>query len=147
MKAKDMMIRDLTSVTETTTLREVENLLYHSRLSGVPVVDNESKVIGYISEKDIIESAFPGAGMGAGMLFVHNWAQTFLRLSQAGEGLVKDYMTKDPICVTEDENDAMVVEIMLSGHRKVLPVVRDEKLVGVITRSNLCRVLMKKENK
>ncbi len=146
MKVKDMMIRDLTSVTDMATLKEVADMLSYSRLSGVPVVDDQGKVIGFISEKDIIESAFPKVGMDTDMLFVRNWAQNYLRLSQVGESLVKDYMNQNPVCVEEDD-DEKVVKFMLSEHKKTLPVTRDEKLIGVVTRSNLCRVLMEKSDK
>ncbi|MDO8885483.1 CBS domain-containing protein [Candidatus Oleimmundimicrobium sp.] len=145
MKAKDIMTKDLTSVTETATLKKVEELLSRSRLSGIPVVDDEGKIIGYISEKDIIESAFPALGMGTDMLFVRNWAKNFLRLSQVGESLVRDYMTREPVCVTEEASDFEIVEKMITNHRKVLPVIRDGKLVGIITRSNLTRALMEKK--
>lgn len=146
MKVKDMMTRDLTAVTETTSLRNAAKMLSRRRLSGVPVVDEEQRIVGFISVKDIIESMFPAQfGLTTDIIFVRNWAQTYARLSQVGEQLVRDFMTREPVCVSEEDTDIQIAELMVREKRKILPVIRDKRLIGVISRADLCRALMEKK--
>lgn len=148
MKVKDIMTKDLTAVSETTTLEEVARILSRGRYAGLPVVDDEQRVIGFISEKDLIESAFPGQLGGAvDMIFIRNWAQTYVRLSQVGERQVKDFMTREPVCVTEGDTDVHLAELMVREKKKIVPVVREGRLVGIVSRADLCRVLMEKKEK
>ncbi len=55
----DYMTRDLTAVSVETTLREVIEILSSERIYGVPVIDDDNKVIGFISEKTVVRSVFP----------------------------------------------------------------------------------------
>jgi len=60
MKVKELMTRDLTAAEPTMTVRELIELFYRSGLSSVPVVNEEGRIVGIISERDIIEGALPG---------------------------------------------------------------------------------------
>ncbi len=144
MNVKNFMIRDLTSVTEDTNLIDVAKILASHSVSGVPVVDLEHHVIGFISESDIIQSAFPGRFGQRDEFVIHNYAQLYSQLSSVGQKLVKDFMSRDVVVVNEDMDEEEVAELMLNRNYKILPVVRDNRLVGVINRAQLCRVLMEK---
>jgi CBS domain-containing protein len=146
LKVADMMTRDMTAVSETAPLRDVAKMLSRRRLGGVPVVDEEQHVVGYISVKDIIESVLPGQlSSTTNVIFVRNWAQTSARLSQAGEQLVRDFMSREPVCVSEEDTMVKIAELMVRDRKKVLPVLRDKKLIGVVTRADLCRALMNED--
>lgn len=144
MKVKKLMTRDLTSVTEETSLKDAARILANHTLSGLPVVDNQYKLVGFISERDIIKSAFPGMFGSRDEFIVHNFAQLYNQLSSIGEKLVRDFMTRDVQSVTEEMTAEEVAELMLNQNYKIIPVVRDNRLVGVINRAQLCRFLMEK---
>ncbi len=141
-QVKDIMTRDLTAVSESTALKEVADILAHHRFPGVPVVDEEQRVIGFVSEKDLISSAFPGQFGVSDDFFVRDFAVLARQMSQAGESQVRDFMTRETICVREEDDLGYLAELMLSKGLKTIPVVRKGKLVGVVGRAELCQALM-----
>lgn len=143
-KVKDIMIRDITAVSENTTLKEVAKILSRIRVSGIPVVNDKHEVIGFISEADIIHSVTPSKGRGV-ELFLHNFAELTRKMSMVGEKKVKDYMSKKVELVSEDEDIYTLADLMLRKNYKILPVVREKRLVGVVSRAEVCRALMEEK--
>jgi CBS domain-containing protein len=143
-KVKDFMTRDLTSVTEDTPLKEVAELLALRELSGIPVVNKENEVTGFISEKDIISSIFPEQVKieNPDVIGFTNLSQVVKKLTQVGQAMVKDYMSKTVISVKEETPAADVAELMLQKDLKRLPVVRNKRLVGIIDRASLSHILL-----
>ncbi len=141
-QVKDIMTRDLTAVSESNSLKEVVAILAHYRFSGVPVVDDEQRLTGFISEKDLISSAVPGQFRASDDFFPRDFASLASQMSQAGESQVRDFMTREAVYITEDEDISYLAELMLSKGLKTVPVVREKKLVGVVGRAELCRALM-----
>lgn len=143
-KVKDFITRDLTSVTEDTPLKEVAELLALRELSGIPVVNKENEVTGFISEADIITSIFPEQVRieNPDVIGFANLSQVVKKLSQVGLAMVKDYMKKSPVTVTEETPASDVAEIMLHKDLKRVPVVRNKRLVGVVDRASLSRILL-----
>lgn len=144
-KVRDFMTRDLTSVIEDTPLKEVAELLSLRELSGIPVVNKENEVTGFISEKDIITSIFPEQiGIETPTVIgIMNLSQIIKKLSRVGAAMVKDYMTEKPTCVREDTPTSDVAQIMLQKNLKRLPVIRNKRLVGIVDRASLSRILLK----
>ena len=60
MKIKEVMIPDLTSVSEDTPIKEVVKIMSRQQMAGLPVVDNDQNVIGIITESDITKACLPG---------------------------------------------------------------------------------------
>lgn len=143
-KVKDFMTRDLTSVTEETTLKEAAELLSLKALSGIPVVNKENMVTGYISEKDVITSIFPEKIKieNPDVVGFSNLSQVVKKLGQVGQALVKDYMSKDVRTVEEKQSAADVAEIMLQNDLQRIPVVRNKRLIAIVDRSSLSSVLL-----
>jgi len=143
-KVKDFITRDLTSVTEDTPLKEVAELLSLRELIGVPVVNQENEVTGWISETDIIASIFPEKVQieNPDVIYFMNLSQVVKKLTQVGQTMVRDYMIKNVYCVEEDTPASDVVELMLHKDFKRVPVVRNKRLVGVVDRSSLSRILL-----
>ena len=143
-KVKEFMTRDLTSVTEDTSLKDVAELLSIRALSGVPVVNQDNVVTGFISEKDIIISIFPERFRmeNADVIGISNLSRLVTKMSQVGQAKVKDYMNTNIFCVTEDSQASDVAEIMINRDIMRLPVVKDRKLVGIVDRSSLSRIML-----
>ncbi|NQU18350.1 MAG: CBS domain-containing protein [Candidatus Saganbacteria bacterium] len=143
-KVRDFMTRDLTSVTEETKLKDVAELLSMRALSGVPVVDHENRVVGYISEKDVILSMFPEKVKieNPDVIGLTNLTQVINRLGRVGDAKVADYMDKNIHIVSEGTSTSDLAEIMLQKDLKRVPVVRNRRLVGIVDRSSLSCILL-----
>jgi len=143
-KVKDFITRDLTSVTEDTPLKEVAELLSLRALIGIPVVNRENEVTGWISETDIIASIFPERVKieNPDVIYFMNLSHVVKKLSQVGQAMVSDYMIRNVYRVKEDTPASDVVELMLHKDFKRVPVVRNKRLVGVVDRSSLSRILL-----
>ncbi len=143
-KVRDFITRDLTSVTEDTPLREVAELLSLRELIGIPVVNRENEVTGWISETDIIASIFPEKVKieNPDVIYFMNLSQVVKKLTQVGQAMVSDYMIRNVYRVKEDTPASDVVELMLHKDFKRVPVVRNKRLVGVVDRSSLSRILL-----
>src|SRR5919202_1561678 len=113
MKVGEIMTRDVISVAEDTPVREVARMLDTHRISGVPVCDRAGHMVGVISEFDLI--AKPEA-------------------RSAGEA-----MTRDVISVMEDTDADEVRYLLVHRRIKRVPVLRGQRLVGIVSRADLVR--------
>ena len=143
-KVKDIMTRDLTSVTEDTPLIEVAELLSLRGVNGIPVVNMENKVTGWISERDLITNIFPEKVKieNPDIIGLANLSQVVKKLTQVGQAKVKDYMSKTISPVKEDTPAADVAELMLHKDLKRVPVLRYTRLIGVVERVSLAYLLL-----
>ncbi|MFH1683377.1 MAG: CBS domain-containing protein [Candidatus Margulisiibacteriota bacterium] len=143
-KVKDIMTRDLTSVTEDTPLIEVAELLSLRGVNGIPVVNMENMVTGWISERDLITNIFPEKVKieNPDVIGFANLSQVVKKLTQVGQAKVKDYMSKTFNPVKEDTPAADVAEVMLHKDLKRVPVIRDKRLIGVVDRASLAYLLL-----
>ena len=125
MTVNEYMQHKVVSVTPGTRLSEaVETLLSH-RLTGAPVVDDEKKLIGFLSEQDCLAP-----------LIVSSY-------HCEGEPLVHEVMSTTLVTVTPQEPITSVAELMTKSTPKIYPVVDDmRKLVGTITRSDVLKALV-----
>lgn len=139
----DVMLRDLTALTKDTSLREAARLFSLMRVTGLPVVDDDQSIIGFLSEADLIEAIQPRSRDTSG-IFLMDFGETARKMGQAGELSVGDYMTEHPITVTEDKDLLTVSETMLTEGIKILPVVRDGMLIGTVNRAEVCSALMQR---
>lgn len=143
-KVKDIITRDLTAVTEDTPLKEAAELLSLRALNGIPVVNKENEVVGWISEKDIISSIFPEKVKieNPDLIGFTNLSQVIKKLTQVGQARVSDYMSKEINAVKEETPAPDVAELMLHKDLKRVPVVRNKRLVGVVDRASLSMILL-----
>ncbi len=145
MKVSQLMTRECPPVYEETPLREFVQALRESGTSGLPVIDREGHVVGFVSERDVIEAALPG-GFELPINSSSLWPegeQFSEQLRELADAPVRDYMVCEVVKVREDEEDAYVAELMIRKGLKVIPVVdRDGVLVGLIRRIDLLKGLL-----
>jgi CBS-domain-containing membrane protein len=143
MRAMDVMTSDVITVDQDTSVPEVARLLAERGISAVPVVDKDRRVIGMVSEGDLLHRAETGTERRRSW-----WLEMMASTNQlAGDyikshsGKVKDVMTRDVISVTDTTSVADIAVLLETNRIKRVPVVRDGKLVGIVSRANLVRAL------
>ncbi len=139
---KDIMTKDVVKVKRDTDIQEAARRLSGLRISGMPVVDEANKVIGVISEADILSLAGVKRGHTFKDILRHVLAEP-LPISKSGN-TVGDIMSS-PAITTGPSGDIREVAAVLDERRiKRLPVVDTEgKLVGIISREDIVRAMGK----
>nr|4GQW_A Chain A, CBS domain-containing protein CBSX1, chloroplastic [Arabidopsis thaliana] len=127
---------DLHVVKPTTTVDEALELLVENRITGFPVIDEDWKLVGLVSDYDLL-----ALDSGDSTWKTFNAVQKLL--SKTNGKLVGDLMTPAPLVVEEKTNLEDAAKILLETKYRRLPVVdSDGKLVGIITRGNVVRAAL-----
>jgi CBS-domain-containing membrane protein len=143
MRAIDVMTSDVITIDENASVHTAAKLLMEHDISAVPVVDKDNRVIGMVSEGDLLHRAETGTEQWRSwwleMMASRNQLATEYIKSHSDK--VRDVMTRGVISVTETTPVADIA-LLLETHRiKRVPVLRNGKLVGVVSRANLVRAL------
>lgn len=143
--AGDLMKRDLCALSPVDTVAKAIDLLHLRHLSGLPVVDEHWRLVGFFSQYDVIRQTMPTA---LDVLQTESFMFDEQRLliqnfEQIKDDLVQDHMKTDPYYV-EPLTHLMVVAQLLHRHRvRRLPVIENGLLVGMIEQDDFCDYLMK----
>jgi CBS domain-containing protein len=143
MKVRDVMTASVVSVRPEDTVQEAARALRDNRISAVPVLDQEGRLLGIVSEGDLMRRTEIGTERPA------SW---WLRLFGDTTGLAAEYarthgltardvMTAPAIHVDEDAGLAEVAALLETHRIKRVPVVRDGRVVGIVSRANLVQAL------
>jgi len=138
LKIKEVMIPDLTSVSENTTIKEALKILSMQRLFGLPVVDNEQNVIGIITESDITKACLPDYYKELqNPLFLPDFNQFSKQAKKIAHLPVKEFMNQKVYTIEENTSRTEAANLLFRKKLRFLPVVRGKKLVGILTPSSL----------
>ena len=119
-KAKDVMTTHVVAVDVDDTIDHAISLMVKHRISGLPVLDKEGRPVAVLSEFDLLELICDG---------------------QTIQAEVRRYMSADLLTVAEEDSWVHVVDVFRSTHVRRLPVLRDGKLVGIVTRHDLVHAI------
>lgn len=149
MLAKDIMTRDVITVRPEEDVEKVAQILLDNKISGVPVVDENYHLVGIITEKDLMIKATElkvpfYITLFDSIIFLENPIRFNNDLKKYTAVNVKDAMTKQVVVVEEDTEISDVVKIMQNKRINRVPVVRNGKLVGIITRNDVLKSLVKR---
>jgi len=141
MIAADVMTRQVFAIGADTPIAQAIRIMSDRKLSGVPVVADGGRVIGMITEGDLLRRVEIGtAGKSPG------WLTCFLLPGQTAERYtmtharrVRDVMSSDVVTATEETSLNEIVDLMLRHRVKRIPIVRDERLLGIVARADLIR--------
>lgn len=144
MKAADIMTTSVVCIRSDATILEAARLLLSERISALPVVDAAGKLEGIVSEGDLIHRAEIGSEKPVSRwkaLFEDNatLARDYLK---AHGRTVADVMSHPVVLAEEDTEISVVAARMDQFSIKRLPVVRDGKVVGIVSRANLLQALI-----
>ena len=145
MRALDIMTPSVITATPDMTIHDAAKLFVDHHISGMPVVDADGRVVGIVSQGDLLHRVENGTGRGK-----RPWWLEFLLSSPREQAaryvkehghVVGDVMCDQVISIPEDMPLDQIADLMERRHLKRVPVLTDGKLVGIVSRSNLIRAL------
>jgi CBS domain-containing protein len=143
MRAHQVMTRPVISVTPDTKVADAANTMLQKHISGLPVVDADGKLVGIVSEGDFIRRGEIGTQRKRGrfLRFILGPGKAAADFVQEHGSRISEIMTSQPLTITEDTPLEEIVELMEKNNIKRLPVMRADKIVGIVSRSNLLQAV------
>lgn len=143
MRVQDCMTKDVVTVRPDTLVHDIAELMVKKRISGVPVVNEAGDLVGIIGQGDLLHRTEVGT---------ERRSKWWLRMLADANDLAREYnkahgltagdvMTRDVVSVSAGEELSVAADLMDRRRLKRLPVMRDGKLAGILTRTDLVRVL------
>ena len=150
MKVRDVMSGDPISLKPTATLREAAITLADESVGGCPVVDPAGRIVGMLSEVDILEALKtqnkelrmlmpPEITFGISFVEIIREREAFSAFQEIETKLVKDIMTREVFWVGPEDNVEAAIQLMVKHKVHRIPVVEGGKLVGILTRGDVLR--------
>jgi len=143
MKAMDVMVRNVLTVKPDTSVAEVARLLVEHDISAVPVVDDHGKMVGIISEADLMRRVEIGTEKQRPWWLEAMTPATTLanEFAKSHGKRVAELMSPQVVSASED-TPLIEIATLLERHQiKRVPITKDGKLVGVVSRSNIIQAL------
>jgi len=124
-KAADIMTTTVITAKKGMVLTEVIALLLRWHISGLPVIDDEDKIVGIISEIDLVNLTFDG---------------------NAADTKVEEVMVTDIVSFSPNTELATLVQAFSKGHLRRVPIINEGKVVGIISRRDILREMLRRYN-
>ncbi len=150
--ARDIMTTEVLTVSPETSIADLSKTLENRQIGGVPVVAKDGRLVGVITQSDLVDRArdleMPPA---INILDFHIYLQIPSHLLQRVEKLlgttVGDCMTKDPVTVAPDAPVSQIAGLMAKQQVHTIPVVQGGKIVGIIGKMDLVRAMAQEPEK
>jgi CBS domain-containing protein len=146
LKARDIMTTEVLTVSPETSIAALSKTLENRKIGGLPVVDKGGRLLGVITQSDLVERArdleLPPA---INILDFHFYLQIPSHLLQRVEKMlgttVGDCMTPNPVTVAPDTPVSRIAALMAKQKVHTIPVLEGGKIVGVIGKMDLVRAM------
>ncbi len=146
LTAADIMTKDVKTVRPDNTIAQIAKLLSDSGISAAPVQDRDGRLLGMVSEGDLLRP------VGQEIAEKRAWwlniladgtdlSPTFLESIRVGNRLARDLMMTPVVTASPETTVPVLADMLVRHHVKRLPIVRDGKLVGIVSRADLVRAL------
>jgi len=144
MQAKDVMTRNVISVEPDSTVLQAARLMLLHHISGLPVIDQAGKLVGVLSEGDFLrrQETRTEKRRSRWLEFLMGPGRTAAEYTHSHGSKVSEVMTEEVQTVGEDTPLEEIVELMERHRIKRVPVLRANKVVGIVTRSNLMHAMV-----
>ena len=152
MRVEDIMKREVVAVYETDTLQEVSRVFFERSISGAPVLDSAGKVVGMVSDSDIVKSVrpyeerlrmiYPSLSFMS-VTFERNTEEKAIAdvVREVQQRPVGEIMTRKVHSLLPDDLISKAVMMINEKNVNRLPVIAEGKLVGIVTRADILRCL------
>jgi len=147
LKVKDIMTRELITVSPETEIVHATKLLLENRINGVPVTDEMGKLVGILCQSDLIaqQKKLPIPSFFTilnGLIPITSMKQIEKQVQKITAATVAQAMTKNPVTVQSDTEIEEVASLMVDNNFHTIPVMDEGKLVGIVGKEDILRTLM-----
>ncbi|MFH0876943.1 MAG: CBS domain-containing protein [Candidatus Omnitrophota bacterium] len=146
MKIHEIMTRNVITLLAETPIPEALESLFSHKISGLPVVDADRRVVGMFTEKDVLRAILPSYVSQVGRFVYENVSKTIKSKAEKLVSLkVADLMRKDVIKVLEDVPVSEAARLMLTQNVRRIPVVdAQERIVGIVARADVLKQILQR---
>jgi CBS domain-containing protein len=149
LKAKDIMTKNLVTISPDTEITHAAKLLLDSHVNGVPVVEKDGKLVGVLCQSDLIaqQKKIPIPSLFTfldGFIPLTSLKKIEKNIQKIAAITVRDAMTKNPIRVHPDTDIEEIAALMVDKSFHTIPVEDNGKLVGIIGKEDILQTLVKK---
>ena len=120
VSAKDVMSPDVMTIREDTKMKDIIRLLVQHRITGLPVVSEDDRLLGMVTEKDILKILYE---------------------RKPNVKSARDLMTRDIASFDENDNLMEVFKALVENNYRRVPIVSDGRLAGIISRADIIRFI------
>ncbi len=150
LQARDIMTREVVTVTPETSIDDLSKILENRNIGGVPVVAADGRLVGIITQSDLVERVRqlelpPAINILDLHIFLQIPSHQLRKLEKMLGTTVADVMTPKPVTVNLDTPVSEIAALMAKQQVHTLPVMEGGKLVGIIGKMDLVRALAKGE--
>ena len=147
LKVKDIMTRELITVSPETEVVHATKLLLENRINGVPVTDETGKIVGILCQSDLIaqQKKLPTPSFFTflnGLIPMTSMKQIEKQAQKIAAVTVAQAMTPNPVTVQPDTTIEEVAALMVDKNFHTIPVVDEGELVGIVGKEDILRTLM-----
>jgi len=147
LSAKNIMTTDVITVSPEEGIADAARLLVEKRINGVPVVDNEGKLVGILCQTDLVaqQKKFPIPSLFTlldGFIPLTSMKHLESEVQKITATTVAEAMSPNPVLVRPETSIDEVSSIMVEKGFHTLPVVDEGKLVGIVGKEDVLRTLM-----
>jgi CBS domain-containing protein len=147
LKAKDIMTRELITVSPQTEIASAAKILLEKRINGLPVIDDSGKLVGILCQSDLVaqQKSIP-------IPSVYTLLESFVpltsikRIDKEVEKIaaltVEQAMTSNPVTVGPETDIEDVARLMVDKKYHTLPVMEGDKIVGVVGKEDVLKTLL-----
>ncbi len=145
MQARDLMSRNLVVVPPETPVAAIAELLAQRHISAVPVVDGQGRPCGIVTEGDLIRrlAEQPHGTIDWFLNLFRDPGPLASRFAKAHGAIARDVMSKDLVSVGEEATAEEIAALMEKHGIRRVPVIRDGKFVGLVSRADLLRAVLR----
>ncbi len=146
--AKDIMAKEVISVTPDTEITRAVEILLNNHINGVPVVDEAGTLRGILCQSDLIFqqkniSLPPILTFLDGIIPLSSSKKMEHEMKKMAASTVSQAMVTDPVTVTPDTQICDIAALMVEKHFHTIPVVQDGKVMGIVGKEDVLKTLMK----
>jgi len=146
LRARDIMTTNVATVTPETTVEELARLLMEKDISGAPVIDDAGRLIGIVTEHDLIKKErrlhIPTVvQIFDAFIYLESSKRFEEDLKKMVAKKVADIYTKDVVTVGEDSTVTEIATIMTDKDIHLLPVMKDGEMVGIVGKKDILKAM------
>ncbi len=147
LKARDIMTKDVITVTPDTDITQAAKLLLDNHFNGLPVIDDRGRLIGIICQDDLIvqQKRLPLPSLFTffdGLIPLTSYKSLEKEVDKIIASKVSQAMTPDPLTIDPDASLEDIATLMVNNNIHTLPVLEGGRLVGIIGKEDVLRTLM-----